>query len=168
MTWTVMVNNGSLRSFTKCFYLQRWMFRFHDKNVFDNYLAHFLCLFQQRVSSFFHVQFQRWDPYQRVSPFFQKKHILCEKNKHRSPENGTFFFHLAQFSCHPWQLVSPFSQDLDLELVGRWKLPDSCPTSGRWACSEPNSLFHSCFRRSLVETEVTCTLSRTWLLQFPS
>ena len=31
------------------------MFRFHDKNVFDNYLAHFLCLFQQRVSSFFEL-----------------------------------------------------------------------------------------------------------------
>ena len=27
-----------------------------------------------------------------------------------------------------------------------WKLLDSCPTSGRWACSEPNSLFHSCFK----------------------
>ena len=45
------------------FCLQRWMFRFHEKNVFENYLAHFLCLFQQRVSSFFHVPFQRWDPY---------------------------------------------------------------------------------------------------------
>ena len=39
------------------------MFRLHDKNVFDNSLAHFLCLFQQRVSLFFHVPFQRWDPY---------------------------------------------------------------------------------------------------------
>ena len=27
-----------------------------------------------------------------------------------------------------------------------WKLLDSCPTSDRWACSEPNSLFHSCFK----------------------
>ena len=23
--------------------LQRWMFRFHKKNVFENYLTHFLC-----------------------------------------------------------------------------------------------------------------------------
>ena len=29
------------------------MFRFHDKNVFEDSLAHFRCLFQQRVSSFF-------------------------------------------------------------------------------------------------------------------
>ena len=90
------------------------MFRFHDKNVFENYLAHFLCLFQQRVSSFFHVPVQRWDPYclqmnvlglhsfqQRVSPFSLKKQFLREKNQHRSPENGTFFFLLAQFSRHP-------------------------------------------------------------------
>ena len=27
-----------------------------------------------------------------------------------------------------------------------WKLLDSCPTSDRWACSEPSSLFHSCFK----------------------
>ena len=26
-----------------------------------------------------------------------------------------------------------------------WKLLDGCPASARWACSEPNSLFHSCF-----------------------
>ena len=30
-----------------------------------------------------------------------------------------------------------------------WKLLDSCPTSGRWACSEPNSLFQSCFKGDL-------------------
>ena len=27
-----------------------------------------------------------------------------------------------------------------------WKLLDSCPISDRWACSEPHSLFHSCFK----------------------
>ena len=27
-----------------------------------------------------------------------------------------------------------------------WKLLDSCPASARWAWSEPNSLFHSCFK----------------------
>ena len=31
--------------FHEVFCLQRWMFRFHV-NVFENYLAHFLCLFQ--------------------------------------------------------------------------------------------------------------------------
>ena len=30
-----------------------------------------------------------------------------------------------------------------------WKLLDSCPTSGRWACSEPNSLFHFVFEWDL-------------------
>ena len=27
-----------------------------------------------------------------------------------------------------------------------WKLLHSCPTSDRWACSEPNSVLHSCFK----------------------
>ena len=49
--------------FHEVFYLPRWTSRFHEQNVFENYLAHFLCLFQQRVSSFFHVLVQRWDPY---------------------------------------------------------------------------------------------------------
>ena len=75
--------------FHEVFYLQRWMFRFHDKNAFENYLAHFLCLFQQRVSSFFHVPFQRWDPYclqmnvlglQQVALFYLKNWVLREKN----------------------------------------------------------------------------------------
>ena len=61
MTWIVMVDNGSPHSFTKRFISHVEWFRFRDKNMFDNHLAHFLCLFQQRVSSFFHVSFQRGD-----------------------------------------------------------------------------------------------------------
>ena len=41
------------------FRLQRGIFRFHDKNVFGNHLAHFLCLFQQRVAPIYHVPVQR-------------------------------------------------------------------------------------------------------------
>ena len=43
------------------FRLQRWSWCFHDKNVFGNRLAHYLCEFQQRVAPFYHVPFQRGD-----------------------------------------------------------------------------------------------------------
>ena len=45
-----------------------------------------------------------------------------------------------------------------------WKLPDSCPASARWPCSEPESHFHSCFKRDRCDM---CTF-RKWLLQVPS
>ena len=54
-------------------------------------------------------------------------------------------FHLAHRSRHAWYRVAPISHELDLELVGSFgKLLGGCP-SARWACSEPNYLFHSCF-----------------------
>ena len=58
-----------------------------------------------------------------------------------------FFFHLAHQSRHAWYQVAPISHELDLGIGWfDWKFLDSCPASGRWACSEPNSLFHSCFK----------------------
>ena len=70
----------------------------------------FVC-FNNRVAPFDHVPFQRWDSCchqmnvfgfysfpQRVAPFYPKKQLLREKNLHRSPGNGTLFFHLARFS----------------------------------------------------------------------
>ena len=78
--------------FHEVFYLQRRMFRFHDKNVLENYLVHFVCSFQQRDSSFFHVPFQRWDPY------------CLQMNV------------LGLHSFQQW--VSLFSHDLDFRLVG--------------------------------------------------
>ena len=47
------------------FGLQRWILSFHDKSVFGNHMAHFLCLFQQRVAPIFHVPIQRWRFYCR-------------------------------------------------------------------------------------------------------
>ena len=35
---------------------------------------------------------------QRVAPIYPKKQFLREKNLHRSPGNGTFFFHLAHIT----------------------------------------------------------------------
>ena len=54
-----------------------------------------------------------------------------------------------------WDVFLPscvLSDRPDLSRIGfrvywfDWKLPDSCPTFGRWVCSKPNSLFHSCFK----------------------
>ena len=48
--------------------------------------------------------------------------IMCnslhEKNVFRSPENGTFFFHLTRSLGRFQQRVAPFYHDLGLELVG--------------------------------------------------
>ena len=59
--------------FHEVFHLQRWTLRFHEQNVFENSLTHFLHLFQQRVSSFFNVLFQRWNrsnPVLGFPPFY--------------------------------------------------------------------------------------------------
>ena len=167
--------------FHEVFHLPRWMYRFHDKNVFDNHLAHFLCLFQQRVSPFFHVPFQREDPYclqwdvlgfhsfqQRVSPFFFEETVSSWKE-------------LTSISwernvCLPSCTVLVSSSTTGLSVLSRlgfgigwfdWKILDCCPTTGRWACSEPNSLSHLCFKDILDGGRgVTSVRSRIWLLQF--
>ena len=64
-------------------------------------LAHFLCLFRQRVAPICHMSLQRWDSYchqmsvfgfysfrQRDAPIYLKRQALREKNLHRSPGNG--------------------------------------------------------------------------------
>ena len=55
---------------------------------------------------------------QRVALFHHFKQLLHEKNVFRSPENGTFFFHLAWSLGRPRQRVAPFCHDLGLDLVG--------------------------------------------------
>ena len=154
------------------FRLQRWILCFHDKNVFGNHQAHFLCLFQQRVALIYHVPVQRRDSYfrqinvcgfypfpQRVTTIYPKKPFHREKNVHRSPENGTFFFPsctvLVPAPTTGWSDLSVLTMGCsDLSRLGfgigwfDWKHLDCCTTchSGRWACSEPNSLFQSWFK----------------------
>ena len=106
----------------------RSVLRFHDKNVFCNCLAHFLCLFQQRVSSFFHVPFQRWDPYclqmnvfglhsfqQRSRSSIWRTEFFVKRINIDLLRTGRFSS-ILHSACVKW--VSPFSHDLDLELVG--------------------------------------------------
>ena len=100
---------------------------------------------------------------QRVSPFYRDSQLLHERNVFRSPENGTFFFHLTRSFGRFQQRVAPFYHDLDLELVSLignfWivaqlvhlvveQLLNPIPTSNHVS------------RRSLEEAEVTHILSR--------
>ena len=66
--------------------------RFQEKNVFENYLAHFQCLSHQRISSFSHMHVQN------LNYFCLQMNVL----KHQLPENETLFFHLAQWSRDAW------------------------------------------------------------------
>ena len=166
MTEIVMINNVFVRFFHEVFCLQRWMLRFHDMNVFQNYFTHFLSWFQQRVSSFFHITFQRWDPYclrmnvlglhsfqQRNSPIALKKHFLREKKLTSiSWERDVFLPSCTVFVSSLTTGLSVFSR-LGFRICSfDWKLLDSCSTCGRWTCSEPKSLFHSCFKEIFGES----------------
>ena len=100
----------------RVFYLQRWMFRFHDKNVFDNYLAHFCVCFNNESSSFFHVSVSTLGSLlssdERVWITLVSTtglSVLSEENSFFVKtinidllKTGRFFFHLAQCSRHPW------------------------------------------------------------------
>ena len=118
---------------------------------------------------------------QRVAPFYRFWQLLREKNVYRSPGNGTFSFHLARFSCYiqqrvaPFyrfqQRVAPFDHDLGLELVGSignfWIVAQLVHPVVEHLLN-PILFSNHVSRRSLVEAEVTCILSRIWFLQFPS
>ena len=140
------------------FRLQRWVSCFHDKNVFRNHLAHFLCLFRQRVAPICHVPFQRRDSYchqmnlfgfysfrQRVAPISLIDSLFVKRIYIDLLGMGRF---LPSCTVLVW---APTTGCPDLSRLGfgsgwfDWKFLDCCTTcpSGRWACSEPNSLFQS-------------------------
>ena len=128
-------------------------------------------VFQQRVSSFFHVLFQRWDPYClqmnvlglqsfRVSPFFLKKHSWKVQTS-ISRERDVFL---------PSCTVLVSSLRTSLTVLSRFGLrigwlPNFWSLSIFWT---QFSLTTRVLRRSLVEAKVTCILFRIWLLQFSS
>ena len=86
---------------------------------------------------------------------------LHEKNVFRSPENGTFFLHLARSLGRPRQRVAKFyHHDLGLELVGLignfWIVEQLVPL----VVERVLNLILFSIRvsmRSLAEAEVTCT-----------
>ena len=100
---------------------------------------------------------------QRVSPFYHDSQLLHERNVFRSPENGTFFFHLTRSLGRFQQRVAQFYHDLDLELVSL--------TGNFWIVAQlvhlvvehllnPIPTSNHVSRRSLEEAEVTHILSR--------
>ena len=96
---------------------------------------------------------------QRVSPFYRDLQLLHEKNVFRSPENGTFFFHLARSLGRTRQRVSPFYHDLGLDLVGligNFRIAEQLPlVVEHLLCGEKRS----CEGRDLSERATFCSQS---------
>ena len=111
VTWFVTIYNGLPGSITNCFVSNVQSHAFKKRTCLGT-IWHNICVFQQRVAPFCHVPFQRWDScchqmnvfgfflfQQRVAPFYRFWQFFSWKNVYRFPGNGTFFFHLARFSC---------------------------------------------------------------------
>ena len=123
MTQTVMRDNGTLRSL--------------------------MCLFNVEIISVF-----RWTylDYTRLINGFSLS-VLCEETSSSwkkftsiSGERDVFLSSCTSISsCVITGL--PVRSRIGFRIGWfDWKLLDSCPASDRWACSEPNYLFHSCFK----------------------
>ena len=154
----VMINNGSHRSITKCFisnverfaFMSRTCLRviWHIDHVMrDNRSpCSLMCLFNVEILSVF-----GWTclDYTRLGPVTGRTV--------RSEELGSSRKELTSISWERDVSLSSCTLITSCVITGRpvrsrigfrvgwfdWKLPDSCPTSDCWACSEPNSLFHS-------------------------
>ena len=160
-TQVVMINNGSLRSLTKCFisnvehfaFMNRtyWRTIWHISCVcFSNGSPRSLmCLLNVGIFTVF-----RWTclDYTRFNngsaPYLSEETGLFVKRIYID------FLRTIHFSSilHGTRESSELRVCPDLSRLGLgigwfdWKLLDCCPTSGRWACSEPNSLFQSCLK----------------------
>ena len=165
MTWIVMVNNGSLRSFTKCFVSNVECFAFTTRTCLTTMLHIFwvcfnneslrsvMCRFNVGILTVF-----RWTclDYTRFNNnYFRSFRInsfsvkiinidILTMGRLSSILHGSrvIFDNGSLRSLKTWIWIGWFD----------WQLLDnlnSCPTSGRWACSEPNSLFHFVFQGDL-------------------
>ena len=162
MTWIVMVYNGLPRSITKLFRLQRWVLCFHEKNVFGNHLAHYLCVFQQRVarsimclSNVGILTVFRWtclgsscfnNGLLRSIVFhsFFVKRMCIDLLRTGRVSSILRSSRVSSNNRMPRSIVVSWS----VFGIGwfDWNFLNCCTTcpSGRLACSEPNSLFQSC------------------------
>ena len=133
------------------------MFRFHEQNVFEpsgtftvfvnnESPRSFMCLANVRILMFSNER--AWITLVSTTGLsvLSEDTVSSWKELTSISWERTFFFHLEQFSCHSWTGLPVLSRFWFRISWFDWKLLDICPTSGRWACSEPNSLFHSCFK----------------------
>ena len=170
-SWTHDSHHDQQRIFPfsyEVFHLQRWTFRFHEQNVFENCLTHYSRQTWQQVAPFAHVSVQRWNPFclqmnvfglhlshERVFPEW----VPVTSRPVRSEELGSSQKEWPSISrerdvflssCTPITSCM-ISSRTDLSRIGfgvvwfDWKRLDSCPASARWGWFEPNSRFQSCF-----------------------
>ena len=107
-----MVDNGLPRSLTKCFVFNVESHAFMTRTRLATIWHIFCVCFDNGLPRSVMCQFNFYSFRQRVAPIYLKRQSLREKNLHRSPGNGTFFFHLARFSCELRQRVAPICHDL--------------------------------------------------------
>ena len=160
------------------FRLQRWVSCFHDKNVFRNHLAHFLCFddgLPRSVMCQCNVQTLtviRWTcfgfaGFDNGLHRFEETVSSWKEFTSISWERDVFF--LVGFSCELRQRVAPICHDLGLELVvsigNFWNVAQLVFLVVEHV-QKPIPFSSRVSRRSLME--VACILFRIWLLQFPS
>ena len=141
-------------------HFQRWMLLFHEKNVFENYLAHFsvfvstasllvLSCVVPTLGSLLSSDERAWIALVATTGLS----ILCEETNSSWKELTSVSWERDVF--HPSCTVLVSSLTTGLTVLSRlgfriglfdWKLLDSYSTSDRWTCSELISLFHSCFK----------------------
>ena len=152
-----MINNGSPRSFTKCFVSNVECFAFMTRtclrtiwHIFcvcsnNESPRSFMCLFNVGILTVFrwtcldYIRFNNGSPRSLWRNSFFVKRI-------NSWERDVF---LPSWTVLASSLTTGLPVLSRLGLRIGWfdgNLLDSCQTSDRWACSEPNSLFHSCFK----------------------
>ena len=181
MTPIAMVNHGSHRSFTKCFISHVECFAFMTRTCLT-IIWHIFCVCFNNES---HRSLMCHSNVRILTVFSW----TCLDSTRFNNGSLRFFFEetvsswkeLTSISwernvCLPSCTVLVSSSTTGLPVLSRlgfgigwfdWKILDSCPTTGRWACSEPNSLSHLCFKEILDGGRgVTSVRSRIWLLQF--
>ena len=158
MTQVVMIKNGSHRSLTKCFISNVERFAFMNRTClrtiwhifcvcFSNESPRSLmCLFNVGILTVFRWTCLDYTRLMNGSP------VLSEETSSSWKELTSISWERDVFLSSCTVLASSLITGLPvLSRIGfriggfDWKLPDSCPTSDRWACSETNFLFHSCF-----------------------
>ena len=162
MTWIVMVYIRLHRSITKCFVSNVESCAVMTRTCFATIWHIFSVCFDTGLNRSVMCQFNvetltviRWTclgftRFDNGLPQSTRRDSLFVKRIYIDLlGTGRFFFHFARFSCELRQRVAPICHDLRLELVcliGNFLHCCTTCRSGRWACSEPNSLFQSCLK----------------------
>ena len=175
-----MINNGSPRSLTKCFISNVERFVVMNRTCLRT-IWHIFCVCSNNESlrslmclstlgSFLSSNERAWITLVSITGLS----VLSEETGSSWIELTSISWERDVFLSSCTVLASSLITGLPaLSRIGfrigwfDWNLLDCCPTFDRWACSEPNSLFHSCFKEIFGGGRGDMFF-RIRLLQFPS